>query len=301
MAASALQRTFREAVREREFVIAVELPLQATRSGAELEQQLDDLRPVVDAVQLGAGEDCDNCIAPLAAAAIAIRAGIDPIVHVSSRDRNRIALQNDLLGAYALGVTSIILRRGEKLPAELRRRVKGVFDTKSTQLLTMAHRLAEGARLIDPHSLYPGSLVAAIRPPENWEASLVTEKLDQGARFLQTRPCTEPEVLRDYAARLIALRITHRAALIAGIPLLTSIRRARSLSDSFPGATVPDVVLRRLADAKESRREGVAILAEMLTEAAAAPGISGAAVVHVDDTDAVAEAITLADFSCSTG
>ena len=131
----------------------------------------------------------------------------------------------------------------------------------------------------------------AFRPKEGWNAKLVKEKLDAGAGFIQTRPSVEIDIVRDYVSRLVSLRLTHRAAVIVSVPLLTSAVAARTIGDRHPGTTVPDAVIGRLAEAADPRAEGVQLLADMLTELATVPGVSGVAILDGTDCRAVAEAI----------
>jgi 5,10-methylenetetrahydrofolate reductase len=284
--------TFRESIRRKDFVVTAELPLFADQSMDDMRGNLSVLRGIVDAVQVGGNEGVDTQLAEIVAAGIALESGVDAIVHLSSRDRNRIALQNDMLGATAIGVTTLIPRRGEKLASTLRGRVKGVFDTKVVQLLTIARRIGENSPFAEGEILL-GCLVTAFRPAENWDASRVTDKIDAGAGFLQMRPCADLDRVRDYVSRLVAQRLTHRVAVIACLPLLLSEARARTIADRYPGAIVPEALIARLAAAEDPRIEGIAMLGEMLSEVAGVPGVSGVAIVDVDDVEAVAEAIRL--------
>lgn len=289
--------TFREAVNSSDFVITVELPVWPPRSRALIGEELSRLAGVIDAVHVGVDDRPDSGVAPLVAASIARESGVVPVLHISARDKNRIALQSEIIGAVTSGITSLVVRRGEKLPSMLRGRVKGVFDTKTTQLLTIAQRVAERDDLGGNGDLFIGCMVPPVRPAEDWEAALIKEKLDNGARFLQTRPIFSAELLREYAAALVSQRVTHRATIIAGIPLLASLASARNIAERFPGTAAPDTLLRRLTDASDARVEGIEILAEQLQNAAATPGVSGVAIVNVDDVDAVVEAVRLADVS----
>ena len=227
-------------------------------------------------------------------------AGVDAIVHVSSRDRNRIALQSDILGALAQGITTLILRRGEKLPSTLRGRVKGVFDTKTSQLLAFAGRAGERSRLA-VEGVFLGCLVSAFRPEKGWQAKRVRDKLDAGAGFIQTRPCLELDVIREYVSKLVTLRLTHRASVIIGVPLLTSAAAARTIEEKYPGTTLPDSIVARLADATDPRVEGVRMLASLLSELRSVPGVAGVAILNVDDVGAAAEAIGLSGVLDQTG
>ena len=233
----------------------------------------------------------------MAVASVALTTGIDPVLHLHGRDMNRIALQSEIIGAVTMGLSSVVVRRGEKLPSMLRGRVKGVLDTKTTQLLSIAKRVAEREEFSDSPDLLIGCMVPPMRPNEDWEAALIQEKLDCGAQFLQTRPIFNPDLLREYASALVAQKITHRARLIAGFPLLSSLSSARSIGERYIGTTIPEPMIRRLGDAADSRAEGICVLAEQLQAAASTPGVTGAAIVNVDDIDAVIEAVTSAGLS----
>ena len=286
--------TFRDAINSKDFVVTVELPLSPPRSRMALESEFGRLAPVIDGAHLGVDDRADSGVAALAAASIALQAGVDPILHLHGRDRNRIALQSEIIGAVTAGVSSLVVRRGEKLPSVLRGRVKGVFDTKTTQLLSIASRVAQREEFGDGNALYIGCMVPPMRTKKDWEAALIREKLDNGAQFLQTRPIFNPQLLQEYAAALVSQKITRRARLLAGFPLLTSIASARSIGDRYAGTTVPEPVMRRLSGASDERSEGIAILAGQLEAAADTPGVSGAAIVNVDDIDAVIEVINRA-------
>ena len=325
--------TFREAIRRKDFVVTAEPPLHPALTLSALEAEFETLGAVVDAVQIGDNEEAEGHIAPLAVASIAQRCGVDPVVHLSCRDRNRIALQSEILGAAAIGADSLLMKRGNKLPSALRGRVKSVFDSRATQLLSMAVRLADGSGLAGAQGFYLGTYVTVVDtgrdlageklpgddssgrasskqdssrqdsskqdfPGQDWTGSRVIEKIDAGANFLQTRPGLNMDGIARYAERLVGLRIPHRASFIVGIPLLTSVADARSLIDRFPDTKIPDDIMQRLARANDNI-EGINILTESLVTLSQIPGVTGANVFYLRnaDADAVTQAITRAGLS----
>jgi methylenetetrahydrofolate reductase (NADPH) len=280
-------KTFGDAIREKEFAITVGITGNAAASLSLFREHLATLRPWVDALQFGYDESTDSHITPLAASAIALEAGIDPIVHFSCRDRNRFALQSEILGALSIGVSTLILRRGEKLPAAYRGRIKGVFDTKSTQLLALARHISEVSRLPATGDLKIGCLVQAMRPRPKWNAQRVIEKLEHGANLLQTRPSLDISRIRAYVARLVSLRISHRATIIVSVPMVTSAASLQSMSEHHPGTKVPATLVDRLSSPGFTKHDGIALLAETIQAVAKIPGVSGIAIVNVDDADAL--------------
>jgi len=268
--------------------------MHPAQTAQELQAEIETLRPIVDAIQIGDNEKAEGHIAPLAAASLVLGCDVDPIIHLSCRDRNRIALQSEVLGAAAIGATSLLLKRGNKLPSSFRGRVKSVFDTKATQLLATAARVRESSRMESAKNLFFGAHVTIIGAGEDWQAEGVIEKIDSGAGFLQTRPCLDESLLGTYVARLVSLKIPHRATLIVGAPLITSPAEARSLMERYPDIKIPNTVMERLAQAGNARSEGINILAGFLEVLFEIPGVGGAAIYYERDVEAVVEAVNRA-------
>ena len=285
---------FRQTLLNSEFAISAELPLHPAQSLRDLQREIEILGSAVDAVQASDNEKAEGHVAPLAMATLLRDAGVEPVMHLTCRDRNRIALQSEILGATALGVSTLLLWRGNKLPSSFRGRVRSVFDTKATQLLATAVRLRDMSKLETAGDLFLGTYVTIFEPDKRWQAEGVIEKIDAGAGFLQTRPCLDEELLRSWVSRLVELRITHRAMLVVGVPLITSIAEARALAERHPDAQIPEAVVRRLVDAADGRQEGIRILADFLAVLRETPGVAAANIVYECDAEAVVEAIGLA-------
>ena len=283
--------TFRDALREKDVVVTAELPLTPGSSTSEIVESLQTLAPVVDAVQVSDNRMAAGHASPIAAAALAIREGIDAIPHLSCRDRNRIALRGDILGAAINGVTSLVVARGEKVPASAAVRAKGVFNSSATELAEFAHRVSEESNIVSPPGLLVGTYSTVFVPAPGWEATRLDEKIEAGARFLLTQPCLNTDVLESYMAAVVAHRITHRAAVIVEVPLLTSIEEARSIKEVQPGAPLPDDIVRRIAAAEDPIAEGVEVCAQVMKTASGIPGVSGVNVLHYGAAANVAAAV----------
>lgn len=274
---------FRDAIRSKDFVITVEPPLHTRLTRESLCHTFEQLAGRVDAVQLGDNEEAEGHSSPLAIASIALAQGVDPVVHISARDRNRIALHADILGAAILGATSLVLKRGSKLPAALKGRVKGVFDSRTAQMLELGTRLNETSPAIAPPGLLLGSMITVIDPEPNWTAERIREKLDAGASFLQSRPCLDIEWLTRYAAALVALKLTHRATFMAAVPLLTTAHDLRWMNENFPDTVISSSLPERLLGASDPRLEGIKACRETLEALREVPGISGVNLIYRGD------------------
>lgn len=283
-------KTFREALRSKDFVVTANLPLQPATTVAEIENIVNTATPVVDALQVIDDRDAVGHMSVLAAASIVLRNGVDAVLHMTTRDRNRVALQADLLGAAALGVTSLVITRGEKLSRKGFLRGKGVFDTQEARLMEMVGRISEESDLVSPPGFLIGTYVSAFTPASDWGADRIGKSIDTGAGFLQTQPCLNPGVLRKYAEKLVELKVMHRAALVVEIPLLHSAEMARDYKSRYPSALIPDSAIDRMSTASNELEAGVALCAEMMAEVRATPGVAGAC-IRYEGPAALASAI----------
>lgn len=249
------------------------------------------LAPLVDAIQIGDDRAAVGHMSPLSAASLVIECGVDAIVHFSCRDRNRIALIADLLGAAALGVTTLVLDRGEKFTESAIVRSKGVFEVTAAQLIDLAHKIGSENALVAAPGFHIGSSITVFKPAEDWDAIRVSEKTESGVKFLQTQPCLNANLLRDYMQKLVERKLTHRASVMVEVPLLTSATSATSLKANYKGATIPGDIVKRIVDSRDPVAEGIAVCAEMMVEARKIPGISGVNILHDGDPRNIVAAI----------
>lgn len=286
--------TLRDAIRQKDFVVTADLPLEPTTTAEEIEAMVAVLSPSVDAVQVIDDREAAGHMSSIAAAAIAMRHDVDSVVHLTARDRNRVALQADLLGAAALGVTSLVISRGEKLSRKDFLRGKGVFDTNEARFIGMARRINEETTLVSPPGFMVGTYVTVFDPADSWEAARIIESLDTGVNVLYTQPCLNTRLLRTYMAKLVEKKILHRTSVIVEVPLLDSRESARDYKKHNPIALIPDATTKRIVDAGDAAAEGFSVCVEVLRELRDIPGISGVNIRHAGNTAAVAEAIATA-------
>lgn len=227
----------------------------------------------------------------LAAAGIALTRGVDAVVHLGCRDRNRLALEGAIRGAAGLGVSSLLLSRGQKLPETLRGKVKGVFDTEPPQLFELARGLGDDIDELGRKGLFFGTPVTVMRPAEDWQALKVRERIDAGARFLQTRPCLNIEMLQSYMQGIVSLKLSHRSSFIVEIPVPTSPEFVQETKKAHPGVRIPDGLVRHVSSSSDPVKTGIEIASEALSHVAAIPGVSGANLVYDNDPGAVRSVI----------
>jgi methylenetetrahydrofolate reductase (NADPH) len=287
-------KTFREAIRKRGFVLTAELSLDRESDGAAVLGQAAILSPQVDALQVPDNPGGRVQMTPLAASSLLIQNGIDPIAHLGCRDRNRIALESELLSLGALGVTSLFLLRGDELPDEYRPRSKQVFELGARKLIESARALADDPTVTSVPDFCIGTAATVFSPKAGWQPNSLLAKVEAGARFIQTQLCFDLPALRRYMTHLVDAQLTWRCAIIVSVATLPNAVTARWLRKNLRGSLVPKKIIRRLELARDPEREGIAICAEMLQELADMPGVSGANLMTPGNPETIPAAIQAA-------
>ena len=283
--------TFHTAIRTQAFTLTGQLKLVDDTTPAKLLEQAELLRPFVDAVQVTDNPNGMVHMSPLAAASLLLQAGIDPIVQLTCRDRNRIALQSELLGAAAIGVSSLLLQRGDKLPTDYQPKTKQVFDIGAKRLVGTARAIQQDPRLANAANLFIGTIALTFNPASEWKPAALLARSGAGARFIQTQLCFDTDVLRRYVGRLSAAKLTHRVHVIVSLGTLPSADTARWLRKHLRGSVMPKAVIRRMEQARDPEQEGVNICAELLQQVAEIPGVDGANLLTPGELETVPAAI----------
>ncbi len=221
----------------------------------------------VDAINVTDNQGANMRISPLAAAALLVREGIEPIFQITCRDRNRMALQSDLLGAAALGIRNVLALTGDHITFGDHRQGKPVFDLDSVQLLRAMTGLADGKdmagnALQGAPRFYPGAAAAPEAVPFEPTLAKLEKKVAAGARFLQTQAVFEPTRLCAFRDAVAPLGVK----VVAGILLLKSAKMARFVTRNIPGLRVPEHLVAELESATDPLACGVAIAARLAAE-----------------------------------
>ncbi len=258
------------------------------------------LKPAVTAINL---TDCASARVSMSSLAAAIHVkqmGIEPILQVTCRDRNRIALQSELLGAAAFGVRNVLVLTGDAVDAGDDPDAKPVFDLDSRQLIAALVKMsAEGAtlsgsELTSAADFFPGAADAPFDVEGDWTPDGLQAKLDAGAQFIQTQYCFDMALLERYMARLDDHGLTEKTYFLVGLGPLRSANGARWMRDNLPGTVMPDGIIRRMEAARDARTEGISICAELLQQAKDISGVAGAHLMAPGLHDEIVEAVKLA-------
>jgi methylenetetrahydrofolate reductase (NADPH) len=212
------------------------------------------------------------------------REGIEPVLQLTCRDRNRIALQADLMGAAASGVHNLLCLTGDDPKAGDQPETKAVFDVDSATLTATARDLRDkgelpsGRKVAGAAHFFLGAADAPIDPPPDWRPDKLAAKMAAGAEFAQTQFCMDVGIVRRYAARLAQHEVTRALFLLVGIAPLRSAKSARWMRKHLYGTIIPEEYVERLEGAANPAAEGERIAVELIEELAAVPGVAG---VHI--------------------
>jgi methylenetetrahydrofolate reductase (NADPH) len=291
------------ALRERlaagDFVVTAEIAPPPTTDADVIRQLALPLKGKATAVNVTDGAGAKAHISSIVAAHLVRQAGVEPIVQMTCRDRNRLALQSDLMGALALGLTNYLMLSGDDPSAGDQPDAKAVFDYNSAALLGMArqlrdgHALPTGTAVKGPTAMLLGAADSPVDPPADWQPTSLIAKADAGVAFLQTQFCMDLGVVRRYAARLVDLGLAPRMRVLIGVCPIPSARSARWMREKLWGTIIADDIVARLDGASDARAEGKAICAEFMQGLQGIPGIAGAHVMSPAAPSAVPEVIEM--------
>lgn len=284
-------KTFRQSLQSADFTITAELSLRHETGARELIRQAEKLRDSVTAIQIAENPHSRVQMSAVAAAGLLANNGFDVIPRLHCRDRNRIALQSDLLGLRAMGVNSLVLTRGKQLPDGNKLRAKPVFDLSCRELVAMANAMNDEETTRPENEFLIGTDTRVIRPRPGWKGESLLGRASAGAQFLQTGICFDINLLRQYMAMLVEARITWNYSVIVSLAPLPSADSARWLMENTRDCLIPEALIARLDSAEDPEAEGVAICAELMRLIATIPGISGVNLLTPGNPECVVAAV----------
>ena len=287
-------KTFRDAIRTRPFTVTADLALDRSTDAAGVRRQARLLGPLVDALQVPDAHDGRLQMSGQSAAALLLAEGVDPLVHLTGRDRNRIALENDLMGLGVLGVTSLLLTRGEELPAGYKPPTRQVLELSGEDLVTTALQLGEDESVPAVPGFCVGTAATVFAPKAGWTPKALQTRVDAGVVFVQTQLCFNMKTLRRYMEHLVAARLTWRCAVIVSLAVLPDAASARVLKQHLHGAVLPEKLVQRIGQATDPEQEGILVCAEKIQRLREIPGVSGINLMTPGQPELLVEAIRAA-------
>ncbi|HNP72460.1 MAG TPA: methylenetetrahydrofolate reductase [Kouleothrix sp.] len=293
--ASRLERVLRSG----RFAVTAELDAPDSADPADVYKNALVLAEVCDAINATDGSGANCHMSSLSCCALLTRAGYEPVLQVSCRDRNRIAIQGDLLGAAAMGVRNVLCLTGDDVTAGDQPEAKRVFDFDSIQLLRVARTMRDqgvflsGRKLSTPPRLFLGAAENPFAPPYDWRPHRLGKKIAAGAQFIQTQYCFDVPRFEQFMRGVRDLGLHQQVYILVGVGPLRSAKAAEFMRTKVPGVWIPDALVERLNKTPKNRQaeEGKQICIEIIQQVRAIEGVHGVHVMAYRQEEAVAEII----------
>ena len=288
---------FERVLRAGGFAVTAELAPPDSADPDEVYRRARVFDGFVDAINATDGSGANCHMSSLSVCALLTHVGYAPVMQISCRDRNRIAIQGDILGGAAMGVCNILCITGDGVQAGDHPQARPVFDLDSISLLDIArtlrddHHFESGRRITMAPRVFLGAAANPFAEPLPWRPLRLAKKVAAGAQFIQTQYCFDISRLRQFMTAIEELGLIDRAFLLVGVGPLRSAKAAEWMRAHVPGLHIPDEIIARLAGAQDQGREGRNLCVELIQEIRALRGVHGVHVMAYRQEEAVAEVI----------
>jgi methylenetetrahydrofolate reductase (NADPH) len=265
------------------FSFTAEIGPPMSGSAENVREKARKLKGYADAANITDNQTAIVRMSSIAAGYIASCEGVEPVIQMTCRDRNRIALQSDLLGAYSLGLRNVLILSGDHQSFGNHQASKNVYDVDSVQFLDGARRMARegvfmgGSKLKDPVDFFLGTTANPFADPEELQLIRLEKKIRAGAKFVQTQGIYDVEKFRRWMKLVRERGIHERAYIIAGV-VVNKTQKSIEMTAVVPGMDIPEHIIGRMRAAEKKDEEGVNIALDLIGEIRTIEGIAG---VHV--------------------
>ncbi|MCG6876489.1 MAG: methylenetetrahydrofolate reductase [Betaproteobacteria bacterium] len=266
------------------FVVTAEFSPPDSADPADVRARLAPFAGSVDALNVTDASGANCHMSSLGVSVLLLQAGCEPVMQISCRDRNRIAIQGDILGAAALGVRNVVCLTGDNVATGDHPGAKHVGDLDAVSLLATARtmrdegRYLSGRKLVAAPQLFLGGADNPFAPPLDARVMRLQKKIAAGAQFVQTQYCFDIERLQQYMARIRDAGLHEQVRILVGVGPVGSAKTAHWLRTKVPGVHIPDGIIARLERAADSREEGRRFCIDLIQQIREIPGVAG---VHI--------------------
>lgn len=281
------------------FAVTGELGPPRGGNASAIKEKAQHLKGMVDAVNITDNQTAVVRMASWAASTLLMKEGLEPNYQMVCRDRNRIAMQSDVLGAHALGVRNMLCLSGDHQLFGDHPKSKKVFDIDSMQLISMVRKMRDegkflnGQELTEAPKMFIGAAANPFGEPYEYRVHRLAKKIAAGADFIQTQCIYNMERFREWVKQANDMGLTEKVYLLAGVTPMKALGMARYMQKNVPGMDVPDWVIKRLqgVEKKKQASEGIAICCEQIEEFKEMKGIAGIHLMAIEWEERVPEIV----------
>ncbi len=286
------------------FAVTAELGPPKSADVSVISAKAAKLEGAVDAANITDNQTAIVRMSSIAAGALALKEGVEPVIQITCRDRNRIAIQSDVLGAYALGIRNILCLTGDHQRFGNHPTSKNVFDMDSIQLVSMLAcmrdqkrfacgeeiRNSKRAPVVEPKILI-GAAENPFGDPLEFRAIRLAKKVEAGADFIQTQCIYDMDRFAEFMRQVREKGLHERVKILAGVTPLKSVAMAKYMRDSVAGLTVPEYYIARLEKADDKAAEGIKICVEQILALREIEGVAGVHIMAIEWEEKVAQIV----------
>jgi methylenetetrahydrofolate reductase (NADPH) len=273
-----------------QFAVTGELGPPRGSDGAAVREKTQYLKGMVDAVNITDNQTAVVRMASWAASLILIQEGLEPNYQMVCRDRNRLAMQSDILGAYALGIKNMLCLSGDHQQFGDHPKSKKVFDIDSMQLISMVKKMRDeakfqsGEEICTAPQMFIGAAENPFGEPFEFRALRLAKKVQAGADFIQTQCIYNMERFRSWMKQVVDMGLAEKIYILAGVTPFKSVGMAKYMQKNVPGLDVPDALIKRLqgVDKKDQAKEGIAMCCEQIQEFKEMKGVAGVHIMAIE-------------------
>jgi len=293
-----MKSKLRKLLNEKKFVFTAETSPPDSGSKVDVINQVNCLKGLADAINVTDGAGANSHMSALATAAIVAQNGIEPILQFTTRDRNRIAIQGDLLGGWALNIPNILCLYGDEVKGGDQPEAKEVRDLDTINLLKTANDIKvnktypSGRKIANAPDFFIGGADTPFKIKDDFDGANLLKKINVGVEFFQTQYAFDALILSKYIKKLNQLGITNKAHFIVGLGIIKSAKSARWMNANLFGINIPDDIINRIEKSKNEKAEGTKICIELIQKYKLIEGVSGIHLMGYKQEEDIASVIS---------
>ena len=276
-----MKSKLRNSLQKNKFVFTAETSPPDSGNKEVIIKQVECLKYLADAVNVTDGAGAKSHMSALATAVILAQNSIEPVLQFTTRDRNRIAIQGDLLGGWALNVPNILCLYGDEVKGGDQPETREVRDLDTISLLKTAHDIKinktypSGRKIEDAPEFFIGGADTPFEVKDDFDGANLIKKINAGVEFFQTQYAFDEVVLKNYMMKLNKLGITDKAYFIIGLGVIRSAKSARWMNKNLFGINIPEKIITRIENSNDEKTEGIKICIELIEKYKLISGVNG--------------------------
>ena len=293
-----MKSKLRKSLNDNKFVFTAETSPPDSGSKIDVIDQVKSLKGLADAINVTDGAGANSHMSALATAAIIAEDGIEPILQFTTRDRNRIAIQGDLLGGWALNIPNILCLYGDEVKSGDQPEAKEVRDLDTISLLKTANNIKvnknypSGRKIANAPDFFIGGADTPFKINDDFDGANLFKKIDVGVEFFQTQYAFDELILQNYMKRLNQLGIISKVYFIVGLGIIKSAKSARWMNANLFGINIPDDIIKRIEKSENEKAEGKKICIELIQKYKSIEGVSGIHLMGYKQEEDIASVIS---------